>query len=88
MLNSNMSLPMKLYNVYNLTFSGIFCSTVNAVHFNVISKADKQVCALQELLQEDGLSFETIHPNMLQECGIRLGNLNFALIRIYDIDIT
>lgn len=61
MLNSNMCLKMKLYNLDNLPSSGICYSAVNVAHFNVISKADKQVCALQEPLNEDGLSFEAIH---------------------------
>lgn len=49
---------MKLYNLEDLAFSSICYSTVNAVHFNVISKADKQVCALQESLKEDGLFWD------------------------------
>lgn len=60
---SKISLRVKLYNSEDLAFSGICYSTVNVVYFNVISKADKQIYALQESVKEDGLSFETICLN-------------------------
>lgn len=61
MLNSNMCLRTKLYNLEEVAFSGICYSAVNVAHFSLISKADKQVCALQESLKEDYLGFETTH---------------------------
>lgn len=88
MLSRNMSLRMKLYSLEDLAFSGICYSSVNAVHFNVISKADKQACALQESFKKDGLSLRLITSQMLQECRIPLDNLNSAVIRIYDIGIS
>lgn len=61
MLNSNMCLRIKLYNLEEVVFSGTGYSSVNVAQFSVISKADKQVCALQESLKEDYLGFETTH---------------------------
>lgn len=52
---------------------------MNAIQFNVISKADKQVCALQESLKEY-MSFETIHFNSAPGVHkLSLSNIKFGI---------
>jgi len=88
MLNSNTPLRRKLCNLEGLAFSCICYSTVNAVNFNVISKADERVYALQESLKKMVSVLTPLTSMMFQECRIPLGNLNFAFIRIYGIGIS